>query len=133
MQGGQRTFSDKSHLHVGVICVLNINLSLQKVSKYYSACKLYMIILLLLLLLYGWKLKKCLNFTSGSMLCEMESASLYRTLELYMYEHMMPLEFAGIWGRASDTQGFRHSQGLELRTPDNPFQVSSGTESQVNI
>lgn len=89
MQRGQGTFRDKSHLHVGVICGLNINLSFQNVSKYYNACKLYMIILLLLL--DGWKLKKCLKFTSDSMLCEMESASLSRTLASYTYEHGMPL------------------------------------------
>lgn len=107
MQGGQGTFRDKSHLHIGVICVLNINLSLQKVSKYYNACKFYMIILLLLLLLYGWKLKKCLNSTSDSMLCEMEPASLSRTLDTYMYEHVMPWNLQEFGGglqtrRASD-------------------------------
>lgn len=80
-----------------------------------------MIILLLLLLLYGWKLKKHLNFTSDSMLCEMESASLSRTLDSYMCEQVMSLEFGQIWVRSSDMQGFRHSQGLELGTSDNPF------------
>lgn len=130
MQRGQGTFRDKSHLHVGVICVLNINLSFQNVSKYYNACKLYMIILLLLL--YGWKLKKRLKFTSDSMLCEMESASLSRTLDSYTYEQGMPLEFAGIWGRASDMHrvwnwGLQSifSRSLQEQSPQSTSELST--------